>query len=38
MVFSHISQIYKDEVLKATQDKLDASKFSIAYDGMVIDL
>jgi len=38
MVFSHISQIYTDKALQAVQDKLDASRFSIAYDGMVIDL
>jgi len=25
-------------MLKATEDKLDASRFSIAYDGIVIDL
>jgi len=34
MVFSHISQDYSDEVLNSIRDKLDSTKFSIAFDGM----
>jgi len=38
MVFSHLSQEYSDDVLDSVEEKLDTSVFSIAYDGMVIEL
>jgi len=34
MIFSHISQDYTDEKLNTVRDRLDASRYSIAFDGM----
>jgi len=38
MIFSHISQEYSDDVLDSIENGLDATRFSFAYDGMVIKL
>jgi len=38
MIFSHLSQDYTDDVLDTVNNVLDSEKFSIAYDGMVIDI
>jgi len=38
MVFSHLSQEYSDEVLDSVETGFDRTKFSIAYDRMVIEV
>ena len=38
MVFSHMSQDYTDEILNSVSERLNTQKYSIAYDGMVIEL
>ena len=38
MIFSHICQNYPDKVLNTVRDKLDESRFSIAFDGLEIEL
>jgi ribonuclease BN (tRNA processing enzyme) len=38
MVFSHICQDYSDVALNAVKGKFDASKYSIAFDGMEIEI
>ena len=38
MIFSHISQDYTDDVLNTVRKKLDAKRYSIAFDGMEMEL
>lgn len=38
MIFSHISQDYPDTVLNAVRDRFDESKYTIAFDGMEIEV
>ena len=38
MVFSHICQDYSDKTLSSLKQSLDSSKYSIAFDGMELEL